>query len=300
MTDESDTAGPTGPSDGDDVGAIDHVDAVDDIDHIDNIDDEGGADGGDGQGLPPIGFLGAVQFLTRLPIRLRSAPSIAAAVPWFPIVGAIIGAAVGGVIAGVGELVPSTVAAVIGVIFGVAITGAFHEDGLADTADAFGGWTPERRRQILKDSRHGSYGVAAMTGTILLRVVCLASLGPAAAFAGSVAAHALGRAAAVTVMTTAPPVSAEGLGADYVRSLRTGPALLGVGVGVVIGAIATGWWIVALVGVVGVVTATLVPMILRGFEGIAGDHLGAVEQVAECAVLVVVSGLAARHSLWWR
>ena len=85
-------------------------------------------------------------------------------------------------------------------LVGVLVTGAFHEDGLADLADSMGGWTPEQRREILKDSRHGSYGVAALCGSIVLRIVCVATLGPAVAFAGLVTAHTLGRSAAVGVM----------------------------------------------------------------------------------------------------
>ena len=169
-------------------------------------------------GLPPWGVLSAAQLLTRIPIRLRAAPDVAKAVPWFPVVGALIGAAIGGVVAGLMELTTPGVAATVAVLFGIVVTGAFHEDGLADTADAMGGWTPERRREILKDSRHGSYGVAAMCGTIVLRIACIAALAPAAAFAALVAAHTLGRGAAVGVMGLAPPVSTDGLGADYARS----------------------------------------------------------------------------------
>ena len=74
------------------------------------------------------------------------------AVPWFPIVGVVVGAAVGGIAAGLWHVVPRRVAAAVAVLLGVLITGAFHEDGLADVADAFaGGWTVERRLQILED-----------------------------------------------------------------------------------------------------------------------------------------------------
>ena len=88
------------------------------------------------------GFAAAVQFLTRVPIRLRAAPDLSTAVPWFPVVGALIGAVVGGVAAGLMEIVPPTIAAGVAVLGGVALTGAFHEDGLADLADAMGGSTP--------------------------------------------------------------------------------------------------------------------------------------------------------------
>jgi adenosylcobinamide-GDP ribazoletransferase len=199
-----------------------------------------------------------------------------------------------------GHLVPTTVAAAVAVISGVILTGAFHEDGLADTCDAMGGWTPEQRREILKDSRHGSYGVAAMCATIVLRIVALASLGPAAAFAGVVAAHTLGRGAAVAVMGLATPVPTEGLGADYARAITARRATIGVCAAVALGAVAVGWWVVPLIGGAGVGAWAVSALARRAFGGVSGDVLGAVEQVGECVVLVIVSGLAMRYSVWWR
>jgi len=244
-------------------------------------------------------FLAAAQFLTRVPIRLRTAPDLAAAVPWFPVVGALIGAAVGLVAAGLTEVVPSSVAAAVAIIVGLLITGAFHEDGLADTADALGGMTPERRREILKDSRHGSYGVAAMCTTIVLRIICVASLGPAAAFAGLVAAHTLGRGAAVAAMVTGRPAPHEGLGADYTRVLSPRSATVGVLAALAIGALVGGWWIAPLALAVALGAVAVIRLAHRAFGGISGDLLGAVEQVGECLVLIVVSGLALHHQPWW-
>ena len=245
------------------------------------------------------GLLAAAQFLTRIPIRLRSAPDLQTAVPWFPVVGAAIGGVVGGVAVVLMELVPASVAATVAIVVGLLLTGAFHEDGLADTADALGGWTPEQRREILKDSRHGSYGVAAMCVTIVLRIVCVASLTPAVAFAGLVAAHTLGRGAAVGVMAAAPPSPATGLGADYARSLAPRRAVVGVAAALMIGAVATGWWVGPLALAAGVGATAVALLAIRAFGGISGDILGAVEQVGECLVLVVVTGLALRHPLWW-
>lgn len=250
------------------------------------------------------GFLGAVQFLTRVPVRPGTAPDPARSVPWFPVVGGLIGVVVGAVAAGGMELVPSPVAATIAIATGIALTGAFHEDGLADTADAFGGWTPEQRRQILKDSRHGSFGVAAMCVTILLRVACVASLGPAAAFGGLVAAHALGRGAAVGVIGSTPVAFGEddasvGLGAEYSRSVSRGRSAVGVVAALGIAALATGWWVGPLAAAVAFGAVLTAALAMRAFGAIGGDALGAVEQVGECVVLVVVSGLAARHAIWW-
>lgn len=250
-------------------------------------------------GLPPWGLLGALQFLTRVPLRLRSAPDLGRAVPWFPVAGAIVGVIVGGVAVAMMELVPPLVAASVAILFGVVLTGAFHEDGLADTADAMGGWSPEQRREILKDSRHGSYGVAAMCGSIVVRVTCLAALGPAVAFASLVAAHTIGRGAAVAVMGLAAPVPEQGLGADYARALSPRRAVLGVLAALAIASLSVGWWVGPFVIAAGCGALAVSAVARRAFGGVSGDILGAVEQVGECLVLIVATGLALRHPLWW-
>jgi adenosylcobinamide-GDP ribazoletransferase len=246
------------------------------------------------------GFFGAVQFLTRIPVHRDAAAGTASVVLWFPVVGAVVGATVGGIAAGLGHAVPSAVAAAVAVLTGVLITGAFHEDGLADTADAIaGGWTRERRFEILEDPRHGSYGVAALTGSILLRVVAVASLGPAAAFAGLIAAHSLARGAAVTTMGAVPAARPDGLGTDYARSVSPGRAGTANVIAIGLGALATGWWVGPLAVGAAVAAAAVAWLAWRAFGGITGDVLGAIEQVVECVVLVVVTGLARHHAVWW-
>ena len=247
------------------------------------------------------GLLGAIQFLTRIPVRLQSPPQLTRCVPWFPIVGALIGAVCGLIAAGAAELVPGIVAAALAVLAGLLVTGAFHEDGLADVADASGGgWDREQRLQILKDPLHGSYGVAALVGSVLLRVACVATLGPAAAFAGLVGAHTLARGAAVGVMGVVRTVGGDGLGAAYTRDLRRSAVVVAGSAAIVVTAVVTGWWVLPLATGAVVAAVAVAALAVRKFGGITGDVLGAVEQVAECAVLVVVSGLAARHPLWWR
>ena len=198
----------------------------------------------------PAGLAGAIQFLTRVPVRTDGA------VPHAP----------GGAVvphrrpadrrsgrrhrcrparARAHRRSPATLAVVLGLL----ITGAFHEDGLADIADAFGGgWTVEQRLEILKDSRHGTYGVAALCSSILVRVVSAASITTGAAlFAGFVAAHVLGRSFAVVAMRLAPPARQSGLGVDAARELRVAPHRArsrSSGSGRVVAL--TGWWAVVL------------------------------------------------------
>ncbi|MCU1366291.1 MAG: cobS [Ilumatobacteraceae bacterium] len=250
----------------------------------------------------------AIIFLTRIPVGLggksdgAEPPSLTAAVPWFPVVGALVGAAVGGTAAGLLHIRPPFVAAGVAVVLGVLITGAFHEDGLADVADAFaGGWTEADRLRILKDPLHGSYGVAALCSSIVIRIVCVGSLGvqPAVAFAVVVAAHALGRTAAVVLMSTTATARPDGLGADYARTLSRRRASVGAAAGVAVAAIVTGWWVgpFALAAIVAIVIVGWLAK--RKIGGVTGDVLGTVEQVAECLVLIVATGLASRYHLWW-
>ena len=247
------------------------------------------------------GLLAATQFLTRIPIRLRREPDVAASVPWFPLVGAMIGAAVGGAAAGLWQVVPPLVAAAVAVVVGLLITGAFHEDGLADVADAFGGgWTIERRLEILKDSRHGSYGVAALCSSIVVRIVCLGSLpGPAAMFAAAVAAHAAARGAAVGLMGAAPLATHQGLGADYGQATTRSRAITAMVGGLALAALAVGWWAAPLAAVTIVSIVAVRWLAMRKIGGISGDVLGTCEQVAECLCLVVLTGLATHYQLWW-
>ncbi len=251
----------------------------------------------------------AIIFLTRVPIRARREPSLNAAVPWFPIVGVVLGAIIGGVAAGLSDLVPATVAGCCAVLLGVVITGAFHEDGLADVADAFvGGWDPDQRLRILKDPLHGSYGVAALSGSILIRALAVGAIAPTSAanvVACLIAAHCLARASAVGLMLAAPLAGADdaglsaGLGADYTRSLRRAPAIVGIAAAAAITAAVCGWWVgpfaaAALCAAIGIGWWAR-----RKIGGISGDVLGACEQVGECLILIVASGLVAGRTVWW-
>lgn len=244
----------------------------------------------------------AIAFLTRVPVPLGGDVNLSAAVPWYPVVGALVGLLVGGAAAGLLHLVPALVAACVAVVLGIAITGAFHEDGLGDTFDAFvGGWTRADRMRILKDPLHGSYGVTAMCGSIVIRVACVASFGvsPAVAFACVVAAHTLGRSAAVGLMAIVPAATTTGLGARAARSMAGPRAWIGVIAGLAISALAVGWWVAPFILGALVVTSHVGWWASRKIGGVTGDVLGTAEQFVECVVLVIATGLASRYVLWW-
>jgi adenosylcobinamide-GDP ribazoletransferase len=253
------------------------------------------------RGLPPWGPLAALQFLTRIPIRLRRAPDMAGLVVWFPLAGAVIGALAGAVGALAFEWTSPLVAGALAVVAGLLVTGAFHEDGLGDVADGFGGgWTVERRLEIMKDSRHGTYGVAAMCSSIVIRVAAVASMPSAATvFVGVVTAHVVARGAAVALMASVPLARHGGLGADYGQATTRSRGAIALAMAAAIAFVAVGPWALAAVLTAVVAAALVGALARRKIGGISGDVLGAAEQVAECAVLVLVASLALRHDPWW-
>lgn len=236
------------------------------------------------------GFFVALSFLTRIPIHHKHEPQVGSAAPWFPFIGLLVGTIVGAVAWGVSNLTTQLVGAAIAVLLGVAITGAFHEDGLADCADAFvGGLSVEQRLKILKDPLHGSYGVAALSGSIIIRIVALGSLTPRNMFTAAIAAHCLARAGALALMLTTALARHEGLGSDYVKSLRTSSAIISLIVSLAIVILLTGIWAAAAVGATIVGAATIRWWSKKKIGGLTGDVLGAAEQVSEALILVALS-----------
>lgn len=219
----------------------------------------------------------AVGFLTRVPVR--PGPDLAPAVPWFPLVGAAVGAAAGAVRWAAGPLGPLA-ATVLAVVAAVAVTGALHEDGLADLADALPASDRDRRFQILDDPRAGTFGVLSLVSVMLLRVGVLTPLPAAACARTLVAAHAIGRAAAVASTRLLPPAS-DGLGGRATGRWTAGTAIA-VGMTAVGATALAGSWVV--LGAAGPAAAVLLA-VRRRLGGITGDGMGAVAVVAEIGAL---------------
>ena len=240
--------------------------------------------------IPGRGFVVALCFLTRSPVRHNHEPNIGSSAPWFPVVGVAVGAIVGAIAWGVSNLTSPLVGAAVGVLAGVLITGAFHEDGLADIADAFvGGWSIEDRLRILKDPLHGSYGVAALCGSIVLRIAALGSMKPQHMFVAAIAAHCLARTGALVLMLTTALARHDGLGADYVRTLPIARAFFGIIFALVIGFIALDVWLIAAVFATIVGASVIRWWAQRKIGGITGDVLGAAEQISEALIYVALS-----------
>jgi len=233
----------------------------------------------------------AVAFLTRVPMRHGDEIAMGRIARWFPVVGTGVGLLSAAVLASSREILSNQVSAVLAVIAGVLVTGGFHHDGLADSADGLvGGWTPEQRRKILKDSRHGTYGVLALVLQILLQSSVLADLETREAVCAVVLMHCLGRAAAVSVMHAGKGIT-EGLGANYVAGVTKFDMSIALGLGLVLGLVVAGWQGLVCFLVALVVARLTVTYAVKRIGGIVGDVLGGVEQIAESTVLLTVMAI---------
>jgi adenosylcobinamide-GDP ribazoletransferase len=237
-------------------------------------------------------FKASLAFSTRLPLArgLQSAERIANAAWAFPVVGLIVGL-IGALVYVLAHRlgVPAWPAAALSVAATLLVTGALHEDGLADTADGFGGGESRQSKlDIMRDSRTGAYGVCALVLALLLRAGALASFADAHAVVWAlIASHCAARAAMVMLMWLLPPARSDGL-----SFAAGGPPSQSVAAGAVIALIvllfclhpARGF-IAALILIAAV--ALMAWLTTRQIEGQTGDVLGATEQVSEIAVLLV-------------
>jgi adenosylcobinamide-GDP ribazoletransferase len=235
----------------------------------------------------------SILFLTRLrygPAMPVDGAAIAQAAWAFPIAGILVGL-IGAVVYLLAHRLglPPWPSAALSVAATMAITGCLHEDGLADTADGFGGGrTRELKLEIMRDSRIGAYGVCALVLSILLRVSALASLADTSiVMAALIAAHGAARATLPVFMYFVPPARHEGLSASAGQPPRDSIIAAAV-LGILIVALCLGplLAIAALILLVAVI-ALLAWLSLAQIDGQTGDVLGAVEQVSEIAILLV-------------
>lgn len=236
-------------------------------------------------------FLLAVQFLTRVPVP-RDLPFsddlLIRATKYYPLVGACVGAAGGVVLYAAAQVLPPLPAVLLSLAATLLLTGAFHEDGLADAADGLGGGlTRDRALEIMRDSRIGTYGAVTLGMALALKVSLLASMTAGTAALALIAGHALGRMAAVHVVATTR--YARDVGAKFVAPSVTPDGYrvaVAISVVILIGAVLT-------FGVMASATAMVLCiliahayrlMFLRKIGGYTGDCLGGTQQVGELGI----------------
>ncbi len=246
-------------------------------------------------------FLVAVQFLTRIPVpsfERFETEWLDRSAKYFPLVGGFVGGISGLALWGASQVWPVYLAALIAVAVGIIATGCFHEDGLADTADGLGGGlTRERRLEIMKDSRIGTYGAIALLMVLALKVTAIASLDLASAIGALIAAHASARLATVVAIQAMP--YAGDADAAKVKPLATGVTERELIVAAAFG-LAPTFLVDPACFVIGLAGGAI-PALLLAFQskrligGYTGDVLGAIEQVFEIGFLLAVVA-AGQHS----
>lgn len=228
----------------------------------------------------------AFSLLTRLPVATRDAPSPRAAWAW-PIAGAAIGAlAALGTSGALALGLSAGPAAAIALIAAALLTGGLHEDGLADTADGLiGGHTKERRLEIMKDSRIGSYGALALLLITLIRWSALTTLIAAGQhWPALIAAGALSRAPMAVLIASLP--NARGTGLSHLTGKPPRSAMLAaVALAAAIALFATGSALLPMALAVAATTIFLARAAQQRIGGQTGDILGASQQLAEAAAL---------------
>ena len=236
-----------------------------------------------------------IQFFTRIPIYSKQENkskqknnSLADAAIAFPVVGFLIGSLIATTWLVANYVLPALPAAGLAITFGLLLTGALHEDGLSDCADGLGGNVSTKRAlEIMRDSRIGAYGSAALIITIGLRWTSLANLDLWSGFIGLIIAHMVGRAAIVIPLTFSKYVRSSGLASSVSTGVNKNNFIIIMTITALM-ALALGQWQGLVAFGLAMFAATLTMLWLnKRIGGYTGDGLGAIEQVAEITTLLV-------------
>ncbi|MFN3400275.1 MAG: adenosylcobinamide-GDP ribazoletransferase [Ferrovibrio sp.] len=251
----------------------------------------------------------ALMLLTRLPTGRSASPddaTVARAAWIFPVVGLLVGATGGGVFMLASHLgLGIASAALLAMGMQVLLTGALHEDGLADTADGFGGGrSRERKLEIMRDSRIGTYGVVALVLILSLRFTALQDIASnllsisdeldeatgqnSAVIIALIAAGALSRAAMAVVWYLLPPARSDGLAASS-GAVSFGSAVAAAVIAALI-AFATlpGFAFIVACAAAAILAFAVAALAHWQIRGHTGDVLGATQQITEVGVLLAI------------
>ena len=235
-----------------------------------------------------ISIIAAFQFLTIFPTlvhRMFTPQEMGRAVGWFPLVGIALGMLLYGVNYAAQLIFPASVSAALTLFAWIIFTRAFHLDGFMDTCDGlFGGWTTERRLEIMKDSRVGVFGVAG--GVLVLLSQYSALLSSTNLFAALVLAGTLGRWASPLVIYAFPYAREDGLGNEMKRNVRIKEIVLATLIAGI-----TIWFVYGWKGLILMLGAAAIGFLvafyaLRLLSGLTGDIYGTVTTLVEMLVLI--------------
>lgn len=240
-------------------------------------------------------FFVGVMFLTRLPVPIgitHVEGRLARSAQYFPLIGVLVGVIAGGVFFLTSQVLPSYLAGGLAVVSGVIVTGALHEDGLADCADGlWGGATRERALEIMRDSRIGTYGGCALIASIGLRSMALFQYQPEQGLVALIVAHAVSRAMIPPVLVSGRYARTRGLASSVAEGVSFAGAAMAVLTGLAIALIAGPAAALAAFAAAVSASGIMLMILIRKLGGYTGDGLGAIQQCAEIAILITLAGV---------
>ncbi len=246
-----------------------------------------------------MGLLAALQFLTVIPVkRSFSAEQIGRSTSYFPVVGIIIGLILAVLNYLLGLVLPASVVNVLLVASMVLLSGALHVYGLVDTGDGIAGHrTPEERWQVMHDSRAGGFGVIGAALFLLVKFVSLNSVPQSLMMFTLVTAPVISRWTMVYAIFAYPYARPSGLGKAFKQATGWWQFLLATLVALAMAAALLKLAGLFILFAVWLLTTALATYLKRKFAGLTGDTYGAISEVAESGVLIMVSLLAYKHWL---
>ena len=234
-----------------------------------------------------ISLLAAFQFLTTFPAVVRRAftpQELGRAVGYFSLVGLALGCILYAMEIGLGLIFPELVVAVLILAAWLLFTRALHFDGFLDTCDGlFGGFTPERRLEIMRDSRVGAFGVVGGGLLMLAKYAALISLPH---LSGLLLAPVMGRWVLSTAIFAYPYAREKGLGRDMKDNVRWPQVIIATAIAVLTAWLFSGWTGLLAFALAGIVLWLGAGFILRRIPGLTGDSYGALCELTELAVLL--------------
>lgn len=250
--------------------------------------------------LKNLGFdtLTALRFFSRLPIPdwqpSSSHPKLNQAVAAFPLCGLIIALPLAILWYVSNQFLSPTLSATLAVALGVFITGALHEDGLADCADGLGGGsTKERAMEIMRDSTIGTFGGSALIFSIAIRILALAMLSPIAGVSALLIAHSSARAAIAIALYTTDYARSSGMAQTVEDGVTPTQFQLTLTIASIVAFLCSGLIFNALLApVLGMLAAwAFLHWFKSRIGGYTGDALGAMEQLAEITILITLAAM---------
>jgi len=241
-------------------------------------------------------FLAALRFLTIIPLpwgREVSPEKLGRSTGFFPVIGIIIGLILVGLNWLFGLFLPSPVVNVLLVVSSVVISGALHLDGFVDTCDGIAGHkTPEERWQVMHDSRAGAFGIIGVCCLLLVKYVSLNSVPDTLLMVTLVLMPMISRWAMVYAVFVYPYAKPSGLGRVVKQEARWYRFVMATLIALVVAIVLAQLMGIAIMLGIWIIVMVMAAYLKRKFSGLTGDTYGAINEVAEVCVLILVCLLA--------